>query len=62
MFLAGCQSKEPPQPAQFWGGIGFSYETNKFNGDTPTAATHIGFEKQLGDGVGIGAEVSGVAH
>ena len=65
LLLSGCSSDQPPQPAQFWGGVGFSYEANKVSGgrsrDVPAATTHIGFEKQLGGGLGIGAEVAGVA-
>ncbi len=64
-LLAGCASDQPPQPAQFWGGVGFSYEADSVKGGpkskTPEATTHIGFEKQLGGGLGIGMEVAGVA-
>ena len=64
-FLGGCASNQPAQPAEFWGGVGFSYEANQVSGggtrDVPAATTHIGFEKQLGGGLGIGAEVGGVA-
>jgi hypothetical protein len=65
LFLGGCASDQPPQPAQFWGGVGFSYEADKVSGgrkrNLPAASTHIGFEKELGGGFGIGMEVAGVA-
>jgi len=64
--IVGCANKEPAQPAQFWGGVGFSYEAEKVSGgkkyDTPGVATHIGFEKQLGGGLGVGVEVAGTSH
>ena len=64
LILGGCAaSDQPPQPAQFWGGVGFSYEADKISGgkrlSSPTTAAHIGFEKQLGGGLGIGVEVAG---
>jgi hypothetical protein len=65
LLITGCASDQPPQPAQFWGGVGFSYEANQVSGggtrDVPAAATHFGFEKELGGGLGIGMEVAGVA-
>jgi len=66
MTLGGCATNEAPRPAQFWGGVGFSYEANKITGkekyDSPKATTHVGFEKDLGNGLGVGAEVAGIAQ
>jgi hypothetical protein len=64
LLLTACsRHNEPPQPAQFWGGIGFSYEANKVSGgksgSSPETAAHVGFEKELGGGLGIGVEVAG---
>ena len=60
--LSGC-TNDPTPPADFWGGIGFSYEAEKRSGGPKdsghTATTTIGFEKQLGGGLGIGGEVAG---
>jgi len=65
-LLNACASNEPARPADFWGGVGFSYEADKISGgkkiDTPVATTHVGFEKDLGGGLGIGAEVAGASH
>ena len=61
LFLAAC-SHQPYPPAgdtHFWGIAGFSAETTKSSGVHHSAAgpaVSIGFEKQLGGGVGIGME------
>jgi len=64
-ILSGCASDTPPRPATIWGGVGFAYEADKISGgtqyDLPVATTHIGLEKDLGNGVGIGVEVAGAA-
>ncbi|WP_457607343.1 hypothetical protein [Nitratifractor sp.] len=65
--MTGCT--QPRQvidasPAHYWGGVGFSYEATKSSGGKryksgPTETTVIGFEKQLGGGLGVGAEFAG---
>ena len=66
LWMAGC-TREPTPPADFWGVAGFSYEADSVSGGKhdhsgPTATTVIGFEKQLGGGLGIGGEVAGIGH
>jgi hypothetical protein len=66
ILLTGCAADQPPQPPEKWGGIGFLYEAEGVDGgkryDRPVVAAHIGFEKQLGGGFGIGAEADGTAR
>ena len=61
VVMNGC-ANHPTPPADFWGGVGFAYEAQNdsvghIHGSGAT--TVIGFEKQLGGGLGIGGEVGG---
>ena len=57
LLLAGCMSHTPP--ANFWGGVGFGYKANKIGKNSKKlVGTTAGFEKQLGGGFGVGAEVA----
>ena len=59
--MSGC-GNHPTPPADLWGGVGFAYEAqNDTSGHIhgSGATTVIGFEKQLGGGLGIGGEVGG---
>ena len=57
LFLAGCATHTPP--ANFWGGVGFGYKANKIGKNSKKlVGTTAGFEKQLGGGFGVGAEVA----
>ena len=58
IILGGCAT-QPTPPADFWGGIGFAYEADRGCDAKNRATTTIGFEKELGNGFGIGGEVSG---
>lgn len=58
IILGGCATQATP-PADFWGGIGFAYETNHGSDTNNRTTTTIGFEKELGNGFGIGGEFSG---
>ena len=62
IFVAGCASDTPP--AKFWGGVGAEYEAGSIKRSkklqNSAGAAHIGFEKSLGGGFGIGGEVAGV--
>ncbi|WP_457603408.1 hypothetical protein [Nitratifractor sp.] len=58
IMLGGCATQSTP-PADFWGGIGFAYEAKRGSDAKNRATTTIGFEKELGNGFGIGGEVSG---
>ena len=55
-MINGCSSISTP-PAHFWGGIGMRYE----NGSENREGTTIGFEKSMGNGFGVGGEVSAVS-
>jgi len=64
LLITGC-AREPTPPADFWGGVGFSYEADsgsggRHNHNGSAATTTVGFEKQLGGGLGIGGEVAGI--
>jgi len=59
--INGCAKHATP-PADVWGGVGFAYEAqNDTSGHIhgSGATTVIGFERQLGSGLGIGGEVGG---
>jgi len=62
IFVVGCASDTPP--AKFWGGVGAEYEAGSIKSSkklqSSAGAVHIGFEKSLGGGFGIGGEVAGV--
>ena len=64
LFLVGC-TDEPTPPADFWGGVGFAYQADsggKHRHNGPAATTTVGFEKELGGGLGIGGEMAGITH
>ena len=62
LMMNGCANHITP-PADFWGSVGFAYETQNDSATghihSSSTATVIGFEKQLGGGLGIGGEVGG---
>jgi len=61
VVMNGC-GNHPTPPADFWGGVGFAYEAQDDSYRHVHgfgATTVIGFEKQIGGGLGIGGEVGG---
>lgn len=63
VMVVGCANHHSTPPAKMWGGVGFLYESGKDSSSAKISHTGprvvVGFEKELGDGLGIGAEVAG---
>jgi hypothetical protein len=57
IFMQGCGTPDTP-PANFWGGVGFMYEAQKGGGVRRGPTATASFEKELGNGFGVGGEVA----